>query len=119
MRSFIVVMFHPFCSNFSNFNEVIENSCIQNFGTVATIESLNKSILCWFSRLDISNFNSVFVTPIRKNRTCKLRSVIRSDCFGLTSFFFLLQSIPTNPSYASLRWKDQSRSKLILCCSHQ
>ncbi|SIQ54799.1 hypothetical protein SAMN05421682_10649 [Chryseobacterium indoltheticum] len=31
VQSLIVVMFYPFRSSFSNFNQIIKNSCIQNF----------------------------------------------------------------------------------------
>nr|WP_299181311.1 RHS repeat-associated core domain-containing protein [uncultured Chryseobacterium sp.] len=52
------------------------------------IESLNKSILCWFSRLDISDFNPMLVAPICKNATRKLGTIICSNCFGFASFFY-------------------------------
>lgn len=40
-----------------------------------------------FSGLDVSDFNSVLVTPVRESRTSKLCTIISSNCFGFSSFF--------------------------------
>src|SRR5690606_10646905 len=81
-------MFYPFRSNFPYFYQIIKNSRIQNLCSIASVESFNKSILYGFPRLNVSNLNSVFVTPISESRTSKLRSIISPNRFWFSSLFY-------------------------------
>jgi len=94
MLSAIVVMLHPIRSYFPHFYQTIENSCIQNLCLVTPVEPFDKSILNTFGRLDVSDFDSLFITPIRENRTSELStlSVRIALCFPL-SFYNPFQQI--------------------------
>jgi len=62
-----------------------------------TVVTFDISILLWITWLDVFNANTVFFSPIAKNVTNKLRSIIATNDRGLTSPFDELIKFPNNP----------------------
>ena len=64
MRSIFVVSFSPLFGHFPHLVQGREEVCVQHFIPVAFVEPFDKRILVGFARLDVTDLDAVFFTPV-------------------------------------------------------
>jgi hypothetical protein len=78
MWSTLVIILPPVINDFPGMKNIAERVLIQAFIPKAAVETLNKSVLCWLTQLDKSQFYAMLKSPLIECAAGKFRALIGS-----------------------------------------